>query len=118
MVDAKYDVLGIGNAIFDVLVQTDESFLVRHGMAKGYCYPKIAPQASRRDSWPPNGGVPGSDLAFCQEQHLDFYGIDHAILTPLGAYLLAKKITRSELGAFVASLAYSIAPLQRRRAHA
>ena len=27
--------LGIGNAIFDVLVQTDESFLSRHGMTKG-----------------------------------------------------------------------------------
>ncbi len=35
MADAKYDVLGIGNAIFDVLVQTDEAFLGRHGMAKG-----------------------------------------------------------------------------------
>ena len=35
MTSAKYDVLGIGNAIFDVLVQTDESFLSRHGMAKG-----------------------------------------------------------------------------------
>ena len=35
MADAKYDVLGIGNAIFDVLVQTDEDFLVRHGMTKG-----------------------------------------------------------------------------------
>ena len=35
MTSAKYDVLGIGNAIFDVLVQTDESFLVRHGMTKG-----------------------------------------------------------------------------------
>lgn len=35
MSSAKYDVLGIGNAIFDVLVQTDEGFLVRHGMAKG-----------------------------------------------------------------------------------
>ena len=32
MTDAKYDVLGIGNAIFDVLVQTDEGFLARHGM--------------------------------------------------------------------------------------
>lgn len=31
----KYDVLGIGNAIFDVLVQTDDAFLARHGMAKG-----------------------------------------------------------------------------------
>ena len=35
MADAKYDVLGIGNAIFDVLVQTDEAFLAAHGMAKG-----------------------------------------------------------------------------------
>src|ERR1700752_111751 len=35
MTDAKHDVLGIGNAIFDVLVKTDESFLSRHGMAKG-----------------------------------------------------------------------------------
>jgi adenosine kinase len=35
MADAKYDVLGIGNAIFDVLVQTDEAFLGRHGMIKG-----------------------------------------------------------------------------------
>src|ERR1700723_2532982 len=35
MTAAKYDVLGIGNAIFDVLVQTDEGFLSRHGMTKG-----------------------------------------------------------------------------------
>jgi adenosine kinase len=35
MTQAKYDVLGIGNAIFDVLVQTDEGFLARHGMTKG-----------------------------------------------------------------------------------
>jgi sugar/nucleoside kinase (ribokinase family) len=35
MTDAKYDVLGIGNAIFDVLVKTDEGFLAAHGMTKG-----------------------------------------------------------------------------------
>ncbi|KRR03657.1 carbohydrate kinase [Bradyrhizobium jicamae] len=35
MADAKYDVLGIGNAIFDVFAQTDEKFLADHGMAKG-----------------------------------------------------------------------------------
>jgi adenosine kinase len=35
MTTAKYDVLGIGNAIFDILVQTDEGFLARHGMTKG-----------------------------------------------------------------------------------
>jgi sugar/nucleoside kinase (ribokinase family) len=35
MPQAKYDVLGIGNALFDVLVQTDEGFLAAHGMTKG-----------------------------------------------------------------------------------
>src|SRR5258707_6216134 len=35
MAEAKYDVLGIGNAIFDVLVKTDESFISRHSMTKG-----------------------------------------------------------------------------------
>src|SRR5512132_4251415 len=35
MTSAKYDVLGIGNAIFDILVQTDERFLRHHGMIKG-----------------------------------------------------------------------------------
>ncbi|NOJ39640.1 adenosine kinase [Bradyrhizobium australiense] len=35
MTDAKYDVLGIGNAIFDVFAQTDEKFLADHGMVKG-----------------------------------------------------------------------------------
>jgi len=35
MSDATYDVLGIGNALFDVLVRTDEAFLVKHGMVKG-----------------------------------------------------------------------------------
>jgi adenosine kinase len=35
MTATKYDVLGIGNAIFDVLVQTDERFLEQHRMTKG-----------------------------------------------------------------------------------
>jgi sugar/nucleoside kinase (ribokinase family) len=35
MTSAKYDVLAIGNAIFDILVQTDEKFLAQHGMTKG-----------------------------------------------------------------------------------
>src|SRR6202048_2324304 len=35
MTETKYDVLAIGNAIFDVLVRTDEGFLGRHGMTKG-----------------------------------------------------------------------------------
>src|ERR1700750_2061320 len=35
MSSATSYVLGIGNAIFDVLVQTDEKFLATHGMTKG-----------------------------------------------------------------------------------
>src|SRR6201747_2267622 len=35
MTSAKYDVLGIGNAIFDLLVQAEEDFLAAHGMIKG-----------------------------------------------------------------------------------
>src|SRR5258707_14115966 len=35
MTEAKCDVLAIGNEICDVLVQTDEGFLARHGMTKG-----------------------------------------------------------------------------------
>jgi sugar/nucleoside kinase (ribokinase family) len=35
MTEAKYDILGIGNALFDVLVQADEGFLAAHGMTKG-----------------------------------------------------------------------------------
>ena len=55
----------------------------RHGYAKGYAYPKMTPQAARRDAWPPGGGLPASDLEFVQQQHLDFYGISAAIMNPL-----------------------------------
>ena len=35
MTSATYDVLGIGNAIVDILARTDEGFLTKQGMAKG-----------------------------------------------------------------------------------
>jgi adenosine kinase len=35
MTTAHYDVLGIGNAIVDVIARADDNFLVRHGMNKG-----------------------------------------------------------------------------------
>ena len=35
MTSATYDVLGIGNAIVDILARTDDAFLARQGMAKG-----------------------------------------------------------------------------------
>ena len=33
--DAAFDVLGIGNAIVDVLSQADEAFIASHGIARG-----------------------------------------------------------------------------------
>ena len=35
MSDTKYDVLGIGNAIVDVLAKTDDAFLAKHNLPKG-----------------------------------------------------------------------------------
>jgi sugar/nucleoside kinase (ribokinase family) len=35
MASTRYDVLGVGNAIVDVIARADDAFLVRHGMAKG-----------------------------------------------------------------------------------
>src|SRR5689334_795301 len=46
-------------------------------------YPRSAPLLSRRDSWPPTGGPPGSDLAFMREQHLDALDIEFGLLQVL-----------------------------------
>src|SRR5688572_8958849 len=43
----------------------------RHGYVKGFPYPKSQPFAARRDSWPPDGGLPGSDLDFMRAQYFD-----------------------------------------------
>ena len=56
MTDAKHDVLGIGNAIFDVLVKTDEAFLSRHGMTKG-SMALIDEAKERRELCPDRGCV-------------------------------------------------------------
>src|SRR5215467_3189654 len=56
---------------------------VRHGLAQGFPYPKATPGAARVDAWPPDGGPPGSSLAFLREQLLDPLGIDFGILNPL-----------------------------------
>jgi predicted TIM-barrel fold metal-dependent hydrolase len=50
---------------------------------KSAAYPKATPALSRLDSWPPNGGPPGSDLAFMRAQHLDPLDIEIGILQVL-----------------------------------
>ncbi len=46
-------------------------------------YPRINQNAARTDAWPPNGGNPGSDLAFMREQLLDAWQIEYGILNCL-----------------------------------
>jgi predicted TIM-barrel fold metal-dependent hydrolase len=64
-------------------------------------YPKWTPALSRKDSWPPAGGPPGSDLAFMREQHLDPLGIDIGILQVL--FPSAKDQRNLGLGAAMAT---------------
>ncbi|MBO0764983.1 MAG: amidohydrolase [Hyphomicrobiaceae bacterium] len=56
----------------------------RHGMLGYEPYPKSAPRAARRDAWPEDGGPPGSNLDLIRKQYLDHYGIEAAMMGPLG----------------------------------
>ena len=73
-------------ALYPYLAQRWRDHLDRYGHRKptpfvsSSPYPKTAPALSRTDSWPPNGGPPGSDLAFLQEQLLDRYNIEYGLL--------------------------------------
>ena len=56
--------------------------LYRQPWEKGSAYVKGQPQACRVDAWPP-GGMPGTDLGFMQQQHLDPNNVVLGILNPL-----------------------------------
>ena len=58
-------------------------FLPRHGFLKGPAYPKVMPDASRRDAVTPTGGRPGSDVGFLATQLLDPYNVELGILNPI-----------------------------------
>ncbi|UGS35295.1 amidohydrolase family protein [Capillimicrobium parvum] len=60
-----------------------ERFGVRHPDSIGFFATRPRNFAARTDAWPPGGGVPGGDLAFMQEQLLDRWGVDAAILNPI-----------------------------------
>jgi sugar/nucleoside kinase (ribokinase family) len=45
MTDTKFDVVGIGNAIVDIIARCDEAFLSNHGMEKGFMQLISAEQA-------------------------------------------------------------------------
>jgi len=72
----------------------------RHGLAEGYPYPKSAPQAARVDAWPPDGGPPGSSLAFMRQQLLDPLGTSFGVLNCLHA---GASQVDAELGAALCS---------------
>jgi hypothetical protein len=46
-------------------------------------YPRRSEYGERFDSWPPSGLRPGSDFEFVREQHLDAWGVDYAVITPV-----------------------------------
>jgi predicted TIM-barrel fold metal-dependent hydrolase len=54
----------------------------RQALADTLSHPRIAPDVARADAYPPKG-LPGSDLAFMQEQHLDANNVEYGMLMPL-----------------------------------
>ena len=56
--------------------------LYRQALAETLSHPRMAPEVSRNDAWPPKGS-PGSDLQFMRDQHLDPNNIDYGMLMPL-----------------------------------
>jgi uncharacterized protein len=59
---------------------------VAHPFLKQVPYPRLTPgNGMRGDTWPDNGGPPGSDLGLLQRQLLDGYGISTGILMPITA---------------------------------
>jgi predicted TIM-barrel fold metal-dependent hydrolase len=80
---------GVSKALYPYLTKQWRDHVEAFGITyrqpweKGSAYPKGQPQAARRDAWTPDGGSPGSDLAFMQAQHLDPNNVTLGILNPL-----------------------------------
>jgi len=60
--------------------------------ATTYGFPRYMPGTARRDSWPEDGGLPGSDLHLMRKQHLDRNNVALGILQPLGFGALARNV--------------------------
>ena len=52
------------------------------GLSRPFYNSRPRVMGPRGDTFPPNGGGPGTDPDFLREQHIDEYGIDYAILMP------------------------------------
>jgi hypothetical protein len=69
-----------------------EAYGLRAMKSNGYVPTRPRAAASRSDSWPPNGGAPGSDPEFVRTQLLDAWDIDVAILNPIDALDYAAQV--------------------------
>ena len=63
-------------------------------------YPRSAPRIARRDAWPPDGSVPGSNLAFMREQYLDVVDVEYGLLQVLDLFVYSQQ--NLEFGAALA----------------
>lgn len=54
-------------------------------------YPRSSPLIARRDTWPPTGGPPGSDLDFMRKQHLDPLDVEFGILQVLDLFIFSQQ---------------------------
>ena len=56
----------------------------RQGLSKATAFPRMSPGVGMRmDSWPKDGGPPGSDLGMMREQLLDLFDVAYGLLAPL-----------------------------------
>src|SRR6201992_3162558 len=54
-------------------------------------YPRSSPLIARRDTWPPTGGPPGSDLSFMRPQRLDSFDVGVGMLQVLGIFIFSQE---------------------------
>lgn len=108
MTDTRYDVLGVGNAIVDVLAQVDEAFITTHALAKdAMLLIDEARATSLYAAFPPSEEISGGSAAN------SLAGV--ASLGGRGAYI--GKVAEDQLGEVfahdlrAAGVAYDTAPL-------
>ena len=79
MADLKYDVLGIGNAIVDVIARAEDDFLVKQGMHKGGMALIDEPRAQAIYQANFGYAAPAS-VTYCDSAHVAAEGADAVVL--------------------------------------
>lgn len=81
-----HNTLSSNHVLGEFLPERWRRHLADYGMVfyyPGSYYPRLNPNAARTDAWPPEGGIPGSSLAFMRQQLLDACNLEYGILNPL-----------------------------------